>query len=129
MRGAVVCLLLFVAPLLAQARLQAGEIGATVPSVEAGLGYVYFNMAMPSQRVGLAGLEGSGLVNFNSRWGMTADAMYVERQRIWHGTERQCPQLTGWSCVLSRSVCAVRDIRSRIGRSLPGGERGPGEWY
>ncbi len=82
MRGVVVCMLLFVAPLLAQDRLQAGEIGATVPSVEASLGYVYFNMDMPSQRLGLTGLEGSGLVNFNSRWGVTADAMYVRNGSV-----------------------------------------------
>jgi hypothetical protein len=48
MREVFVCLFLFVAPLLAQARLQAGAVGATVPSFEASIGYVYFSMDMPS---------------------------------------------------------------------------------
>jgi hypothetical protein len=77
MRGIFVCWLLFVVPLLAQARLQPGTVGATVPSFEASLGYAYFNMDMPSQRVGLAGLDANGLVNFNSRWGVTVDSLYA----------------------------------------------------
>lgn len=77
MREVFVCLFLFVAPLLAQARLQAGAVGATVPSFEASLGYVYFNMDMPSQRIALTGLDANGLVNFNSRWGATVDSAYA----------------------------------------------------
>jgi hypothetical protein len=77
MREVFVCLFLFVAPLLAQARLQAGGVGATVPSFETSIGYVYFNMDMPSQRVGLTGLDANALVNFNSRWGATLDSAYA----------------------------------------------------
>jgi len=77
MRRVFVCVLLFVSPLLAQAHLQTSAVGATAPSFEASLGYAYFNMDMPSQRVGLTGLNANGLVNFNSRWGVTVDALYA----------------------------------------------------
>lgn len=82
MRRIFVCLLLWVAPLMAQDRLQPGTVGATVPSFEASVGYTYFNMDLPSQRVGLTGLDGSGLVNFNSRWGVTVDALYARKGSV-----------------------------------------------
>lgn len=82
MRRVFVCMFLFVAPLLAQARWQAGTVGATVPSFEASLGYAYFNMDLPSQRVGLTGLDGNGLVNFNSRWGATVDSIYARKGSV-----------------------------------------------
>ena len=79
MRRIFACLFLLVAPLLAQTRSRTGEAaaGATGPAFEASLGYVYLSMATPSQRVGLTGLDGNGLVRFASRWGATVDATYV----------------------------------------------------
>jgi len=73
------CVVLFAAPLLAQARMEAGEAaaGATGPAFEASLGYVYFSMATPSQRVGLTGLDANGLVRFDSRWAATVDSTYA----------------------------------------------------
>jgi hypothetical protein len=79
MRGIFACVFLLVAPLLAQARLQSAEAaaGATGPAFEASLGYVYLSMAMPSQRVGLSGLDANGLVRVASRWGATVDSTYA----------------------------------------------------
>jgi len=79
MRRIFACVFLLVAPLLAQAHLGTGEpaAGATGPAFEASLGYVYLSMAMPSQRVGLTGLDANGLVRFASRWGATVDSTYA----------------------------------------------------
>lgn len=79
MRRIFACVFLLVAPLLAQARLGTGEAaaGATGPTFEASLGYVYLSMATPSQRVGLAGLDANGLVRLTSRWGATIDSIYA----------------------------------------------------
>ncbi len=82
MRRVFFCMFLFVAPLLAQTHYQSGTVGATVPSFEASLGYTYFNMDLPSQRVGLTGLDANGLVNFNSRWGATVDATYARKGSV-----------------------------------------------
>src|SRR5579864_699687 len=84
MRRVFVCVfLLFVAPLMAQARLQTNvAAAATGPSFEASLGYVYFSMAMPSQRVGLSGLDLNGLVKFDSRWGVTVDSIYARTGNV-----------------------------------------------
>jgi hypothetical protein len=79
MRGIFASIFLLVAPLLAQARWGTSEpaAGATGPVFEAGLGYVYLSMAMPSQRVGLTGLHANGLVRFDSHWGATVDSTYA----------------------------------------------------
>jgi hypothetical protein len=84
MRRVFACIfLLFVAPLMAQARLQTDvAAAATGPSFEASLGYVYFSMAMPSQRVGLSGLDANGLVKFHSRWGVTVDSIYARTGNV-----------------------------------------------
>jgi len=73
------CVLWLAAPLLAQAQSATSEpaAGATGPAFEASLGYVYLSMAMPSQRVGLTGLDANGLVRFDSRWGATVDSSYA----------------------------------------------------
>lgn len=79
MRRVLACVFLFVAPLLAQSHLRSDQVayGATAPSFEASLGFVYFGLDMPSQRVTLTGIDGNGLVRFNSRWGATVDATYA----------------------------------------------------
>jgi hypothetical protein len=79
MRRIFACVFLLVAPLLAQARSGSSEpaVGATGPAFEASLGYVYLSMAMPSQRVGLTGLDASGVVRFATRWGVTVDSTYA----------------------------------------------------
>jgi hypothetical protein len=83
MRRGFACIFLFVAPLMAQARLQtAVAAAATGPSFEASLGYVYFSMAMPSQRVGLSGLDANGMVKFHSRWGVTLDSIYARTGNV-----------------------------------------------
>jgi hypothetical protein len=84
MRRVFACVFLFVAPLLAQAHLETSEVvpGATVPSFEVSLGYVYLNMAMPSQRVGLTGLDGNALVRFDSQWGATVDSTYASTGNV-----------------------------------------------
>ena len=79
MRRFFACIfLLFVAPLMAQSRLQTDvAAAATGPSFEASLGYLYFSMAMPTQRVGLSGLDANALVKFHPRWAVTADSIYA----------------------------------------------------
>ncbi len=79
MRRIFPCVFLLVAPLLAQAHFGASEAaaGATGPAFEASLGYVYLSMATPSQRVGLTGVAGTGLVRVDSRWGATVDSTYA----------------------------------------------------
>ena len=82
MRKIIVCVFLFVAPLLAQSRLAGAAAGATGPSVEASLGFAYFSLAMPSQHVGLTGLDGNGLVKFHPHWGVTVDSTYARTGNI-----------------------------------------------
>lgn len=82
MRRILVCIFLFAAPLLAQSRLAGAAAGATGPSFEASLGFVYFSLAMPSQHVGLTGLDGNGLVKFSPRWGVTVDSTYARTGNI-----------------------------------------------
>ena len=82
MRKIIVCLFLFVAPLLAQSRFNGAAAGATGPAFEASLGFTYFSLAMPTQRVGLTGMDGSALVKFSSRWALTVDSTYARTANI-----------------------------------------------
>lgn len=82
MRKIIVCLFLFVAPLLAQSRFNGAAAGATGPAFEASLGFTYFSLAMPTQRVGLTGMDGSALVKFSSRWALTVDSTYARTGNI-----------------------------------------------
>ena len=85
MRGAFFCVFLFVAPLLAQSHWRSGDTpaGATSPSFEASIGYVYLDMAMPSQqRVGLTGIDATGLVRFAPRWAATVDGTYAGTSNV-----------------------------------------------
>jgi len=69
-----------IAPLLAQARHRgaAPAAAATGTAFEASVGYTYLSMNTPVQQVaGLNGVDGNILVDFKSRWGLTADASYV----------------------------------------------------
>jgi hypothetical protein len=82
MRKIIVCLFLLVAPLLAQSRFTGAAAGATGPAFETSLGFAYFSLAMPTQRVGLTGLDGSGQVKFSSRWAVTVDSTYARTSNI-----------------------------------------------
>jgi len=83
MRKALACVLLFVAPLLAQSHLQGGApVGATGASVEASVGYAYLSMQLPSQRIGLTGLNATGLVKFGSRWGAMVGSTYASTANV-----------------------------------------------
>ena len=82
MRKIIVCVLLLVAPLLAQSHLAGAAAGATGPSVETSLGFVYYSLDMPSQRVGLIGLDGNGLIKFHTRWGVTVDSTYARTGNV-----------------------------------------------
>lgn len=85
MRRIFVCVFLFVAPLVAQSHWgpSGPPAGATSPTFEAGIGYVYLDMAMPSQqRVGLTGIDASGLVRFAPRWAVTADGTYAGTSNV-----------------------------------------------
>jgi hypothetical protein len=85
MRRVFACVFLFVAPLLAQARFDStAAAAATGPSFELSLGYVYFSMAMPSQRVGLTGVDAGALVNFDSRWGVKVDSTYARTGNVFN---------------------------------------------
>jgi hypothetical protein len=81
MRRIFVCIFMFVAPLMAQSRPQTAA-AATGPSFEASLGFVYFSLAMPSQRIGLTGLDGNGLVKFRPHWGVTVDSTYARTGNV-----------------------------------------------
>ena len=73
-----------VAPLLAQ-RYVSGPppAAATGPVFEASAGYTYLLLDTPSrQRVGLSGVDANGFVDFNSRWGLVADANYARAGNV-----------------------------------------------
>jgi hypothetical protein len=85
MRRVFACVFLFVAPLLAQSHWGPGgpPAGATSPTFEASIGYVYLDMAMPSQqRVGLTGIDANGLVRFAPRWAATVDGTYASTSNV-----------------------------------------------
>jgi hypothetical protein len=82
MRRISVCILLLVAPLLAQNRFNEPPGGATGPAFEASAGYVYLSMAMPSQRIALEGANANGLVKISKRWGATVDSTYARTSNV-----------------------------------------------
>jgi hypothetical protein len=79
MRRVLACVFFLIAPLLAQNHLQGGGPpgAATGPSFEASVGYTYLNMAMPTQRLGLNGVDANALVKFDSRWAATVDSVFA----------------------------------------------------
>jgi hypothetical protein len=87
MRRVLVCIFLFVAPLLAQSHWAGGApvAAATVPTFEASLGYAYLSMPVPSQqRVGLTGLDANAVVRFAPRWALTADGTYASTANVFN---------------------------------------------
>lgn len=74
--------LLLAAPLLAQNHFNEPPAGATGPSFEASVGYVYFSMAMPTQRVALEGADANALIKVSTRWGVTADSVYAHTGNV-----------------------------------------------
>ena len=81
---AAVSILFLVAPLLAQRYTgSAPPAAATGPVFEASAGYTYLLLDTPSrQRVGLSGVDAKGFVDFNSRWGLVADANYARAGNV-----------------------------------------------
>lgn len=83
MRKALAFVLLFVAPLLAQSHLQGGApVGGTGASVEASVGYAYLSMQLPSQRIGLAGLNATGVLKIGPRWGAMVASTYASTANV-----------------------------------------------
>ena len=82
MRKTLACVFLLVAPLLAQGRYNGPPAGATGPSFEAGLGYVFLSMEMPTQRISLQGGDAYALVKVSPRWGVTADSVYAHTGNV-----------------------------------------------
>src|SRR5579863_1096137 len=76
------CIFLLVAPLLAQSGYSGPPVAATGPSFEASVGYVYFSMAMPTQRVALEGADANALIKVSTRWGVTADSVYAHTGNV-----------------------------------------------
>jgi len=73
-----------VAPVLAQSRLVTEPSPAAAgPAFDVGVGYTNLTMAVPAARhVNLTGLDFSGRVDFNSRWGAMVDSNYVRTSNI-----------------------------------------------
>jgi opacity protein-like surface antigen len=84
MEKVAVCIFFLVAPLLAQRFVSDAPSGAaTGPVIEASAGYTYLGLDTPSrQRVGLSGVDGNGLVEFNPRWGMMVDSSYARSGNV-----------------------------------------------
>lgn len=80
-----VCIFFLVAPLFAQDRFVTGAppAAATSPVFQVSAGYVYLDLDNPSrQRVGLSGVDASGFVDFNARWGMMVDSSYARTGNV-----------------------------------------------
>ena len=83
MRKSLACVVLFVAPLLAQSHLQGGApVGGTGASVEASVGYAYLSMQLPSQRIGLTGINATGVVKIGWRWGAMVASTYASTANV-----------------------------------------------
>ncbi len=84
-RKIAACIFFLVAPLVAQVHFLTGPPpgAATGPVFEASTGYTYLDMDTPSkQRIGLSGVDANGFVDFNSRWGIVADATYARAGNV-----------------------------------------------
>ena len=79
MKKVLVCIFVLVAPLVAQQFVTGvPRVAATGPVFEASAGYTYLDLDTPSrQRVGLSGVDASGFVDFNPRWGIAVDSSYA----------------------------------------------------
>ena len=79
MKTAWICILLLVAPLLAQEFAARGPAPAvTSPLFESSVGYTYFALDTPShQRVFLSGFDANAFVDIRARWGLMADTSYA----------------------------------------------------
>jgi opacity protein-like surface antigen len=84
MKKIAVCLLSLVVPVLAQHfATNATPVAAASPVFELSTGYTYLVLDTPSrQRVGLSGIDANGFLDFNSRWGMMADATYARANNV-----------------------------------------------
>jgi opacity protein-like surface antigen len=84
MKKIAVCVLLLVAPLLAQHYVtNAPPVAAASPVFEVSTGYTYVVLDTPSrQRAGLSGVDANGFVDFNPRWGMMVDANYARSGNV-----------------------------------------------
>lgn len=74
-------------PAGAQSHLDSTPSGAgSGPAYDAAVGYTYLTTSIPGAgRVNLNGLDGSGRIDFNSRWGATADSTYVRTSNVLDG--------------------------------------------
>lgn len=80
-----ICLLLFVlvAAALGQSRLQTPPPAVAGPSDDISVGYSYVRMTIPgSGPVNLNGLDVSGNVDVNTRWGLTLDSSYARTSQV-----------------------------------------------
>jgi opacity protein-like surface antigen len=73
-----------VAPALAQSRLETGTPPAAAgPDYDVSVGYTYLTMAIPAAgHANLNGLDVSGRVDFNPRWGAMVDSNYVRTPNV-----------------------------------------------
>jgi hypothetical protein len=81
-----VCFFVFVlgASALAQSRLQSGPSpAASGPAYDVSVGYTNLTMAIPGAgRTNLHGVDLSGKVDFNPRWGITLDSSYARTSSV-----------------------------------------------
>ena len=84
MKKLAISMLLFAVPAMAQHyTVAAPPVAASTPIFEVSAGYTYLALDTPSrQRVGLSGVDASGLVDFNPRWGMMLDSTYARAGNV-----------------------------------------------
>src|SRR5260221_845970 len=84
MKAIAPCILLMVAPLVAQRFVtRAPTVAASGPVFEASAGYTYLALDTPSrQHVGLSGVDANGFLDFNARWGMMVDSSYARTGNV-----------------------------------------------
>ncbi len=85
----LVCLLICAAP----AAAQSPKITATGPSMDFGVGYQYFNLALQPQRANLNGLDTTFTVNLRPRWGIQLDLAYSRAANV-NSTTHHADELT-----------------------------------